>query len=181
MATDEKKVEGSEDEPSENDDESTETSADDEASEETPTTPTGPANATTEGGTQVEGDTTPADTADTPHPVVLVPGGAPGAVAAEDQTRFEGEHLPPITGETWVVLAQDDSVPERYWGSIAAVIDPIPVGRETDPVSGQVVEFLHPDSQLHVRERSQGAELWIPLSGVQRMSLTGRVGVNKGT
>jgi hypothetical protein len=124
--------------------------------------------------------TTPGKKLSKPHKLRIVVGGNPGTVPAEDQTAYEGEDMPALTGETWVVLGEHESVPERYQGSIAAVIDPIPIARKEDPVTGAVKEYTHPDAELHVRERSQGAELWIPLDAVKQISLNGRPGVTKG-
>ena len=139
----------------------------------------GPAGGSTEGATAIPDgfSTEPAKTTDN-HKLTFVTG-SPGSVPAEDQTAYEGEDMPPLTGETWVQLGDHEAVPERYRGSIAAVIDPIPVAKKEDPVTGQVKEYTHPDAQLHVRERSQGAELWLPLEAIKKVSLAGRAILHK--
>jgi len=155
------------------DDEETETPAEEEEG--------APAEAPAEEEVQLpEGQTNEPAAEGDPLGVRLVPGGNPGAEPTPaDAVSYEGEHLPPLTGETWVKLKSDtEDVPVRFWGAIGAVIDPIPVATATDEETGATYQYTPNDAKLTVRERSQGAYLVVPLSAVDYMSLSGRLGVN---
>jgi hypothetical protein len=173
------------DEPAE-DDETTEAPSPDEetpAEEEAPAEGDAPAAEPVPAGEPEvelpEGQTAEPAAEQAPLALSLVPGGNPGAEPSPaDAVSYEGEHLPPLTGETWVKLGESEDVPERYWGSIAAVVDPIPVATGTDEETGATYQYTPEDAILTVRERSQGGLFTIPLSAVAYASLQGRAGVH---
>jgi hypothetical protein len=84
---------------------------------------------------------------------------------------LEGEHFL-LTGESWVVLGEDESVPDWAVGMPAAVLSS-PVAVERDDNGYELYQFTPTDAVITVRERSQGATLNVPLDSVQKVSING--------
>jgi len=77
-----------------------------------------------------------------------------------------------LTSESWVILGVDASVPDWAVG-MPAFITSAPVSTERDANGDPLYTFTDPDAVITVRERSQGAQLSIPLKSVQKLSVTG--------
>ena len=95
-------------------------------------------------------------------------------VADVEPADYEGETIPPLNAESWVIL--DGSHPEvddRWDGAVAGVID-WPTGVEHDPTTGDTKVFLPPDAHLTVKERSQGAMFYLPLDAFKEIHTSGR-------
>lgn len=88
--------------------------------------------------------------------------------------EYEGETLPPLNAESWVVLdGSHDQVDERWDGAIAAVVE-YPTAVEHDTDTGITKTFLPPEASLTVRERSQGAMFYLPLDAFKEIHTAGR-------
>jgi hypothetical protein len=74
----------------------------------------------------------------------------------------DAEHIL-LSGEAWVKLGQDPSVPEWAVGNPASVVS-APVTHETDDNGNWLYDYTAPDAMVTVRERSQGAIFTVPLS-----------------
>lgn len=118
----------------------------------------------------------------------------PGSVASEEyperrpvepdmadlenpDAEYEGETLPPLNAESWVVLdGSHDQVDERWDGAVAAVVE-WPTATEHDPETGITTTFLPPKASLTVKERSQGAMFYLPLDAFKEIHTNGRAEV----
>jgi hypothetical protein len=114
---------------------------------------------------------------------------SPGAVASEqfperrpiepdladvEAAEYDGEHLAPLNGESWVVLDGDhEEVPDELDGKIAAVVE-FPTTVEQDPDTGIVSTYLPPQASLTVKERGQGTILYLPLDAFKEIHTHGR-------
>lgn len=88
--------------------------------------------------------------------------------------EYEGEHMAPLNAESWVVLdGSHDQVDDRYDGAIAAVVE-YPTAVEHDTDTGITTTFLPPEASLTVKERSQGAFMYLPLDAFKEIHTAGR-------
>ena len=77
-----------------------------------------------------------------------------------------------LTSESWVILGEDESVPDWAVGNPAAVIS-APVAMAKDDNGDGLYPYTDPDAVITVRERTQGATMSVPLQSVQKLSVTG--------
>ena len=77
-----------------------------------------------------------------------------------------------LTGESWVRLGVDPSVPDWAVGMPASVSS-FPVAWEKDANGDNLYPYTDPGAIITVRERSQGATFDIPLSSVERLVIAG--------
>ena len=86
----------------------------------------------------------------------------------------EGEHEPPLNGESWVVLDGDhELVGEEYDGHVAGVID-YPTMVEQDPDTGAITRYMPDEGLVTVRDRGQGTTLILPLDAFKEIHRNGR-------
>lgn len=89
----------------------------------------------------------------------------------------EGEFQAPLNAESWVILdGSHEDVPERFDGSIAAVID-WPTVTVTDQATGESHEEFPAEGKLIVQERSQGLRLSLPMDAFKEVHSNGRPAV----
>jgi len=86
--------------------------------------------------------------------------------------QLADEHIPLLTGESWVILGAADNLPDEYIGNPAAVLSST-VAVVRDDNGDEVYRYTPDDATLTVRERSQGGYFEVPLSSVQKLSIAG--------
>lgn len=91
--------------------------------------------------------------------------------------EYEGETMPPLNAESWVILDGDhELVPDEFDGAVAAVIDS-PTVTDTNPDTGESVTHFPSEGRVTVRERSQGATFNLPLDAFKEIYTNGRPSV----
>jgi hypothetical protein len=89
-------------------------------------------------------------------------------------TEADGDFMPPLNAESWVVLdGSHIDVPDWADGRIAAVLS-APSVTVTDPDTGESHEEFPVDGHLTVQERSQGLRLYLPMEAFKEVHSNGR-------
>jgi len=89
--------------------------------------------------------------------------------------EYKGEHLAPITLESWVTLGKHKLVPKELEGRLAAVIS-APTITVVDEDTGEEYVTVPPKAAITVKERSQGTILYLPREAFAEIHTNGRVG-----
>ena len=98
-------------------------------------------------------------------------------VATIDQAYYEGEFPPVLNLESWVRLGNHESVPDRFRGHIAAVVD-APTFLCNCDWSPNTHEHPSPNSLVTVKLRDEtGATLRLPYEAFDEVSTAGRSGL----
>lgn len=92
-------------------------------------------------------------------------------VATVDDSDHKGEKPLPYPVGSWIILAEDDSVPEEFEGSLAVILESPTVTAGPDDWSNRVYQDIPKNAELTVRVRESGAVLVVPYDAVAQHAL----------